>query len=168
MWRVFGLILVGDKDYFIDNARRTFKIDSIKAMLDTLGIALSDTGYKIRRLKDNASDKFLEIIAPINLVKTFGQLPECRAIVTTGEKAASIIARLTDTDIPRTGTCLVIPAGHIEGVERSILHYRMPSTSRAYPLQLSAKAAMYARMLLEQNVLPHPVFPEASIPTTNK
>lgn len=168
MWRVFGLILVGDKDYFIDTARSSFKIDSIKAMLDTLGIALSDTGYKIRRLKDNASDKFLEIIAPINLEKTFGQLPECKAIVTTGEKAASIIAQLTNTDIPRTGTSLVIPAGHIEGVERSICHYRMPSTSRAYPLQLSAKAAMYARMLLEQNLLPHPTYPEASIPTINK
>lgn len=67
-WRIMGIIFYGDKDYLYDSDTRTFKLPLIKAMLDEKGIALNDTGHAVRRLKDNASDKYLEIIEPVPLI----------------------------------------------------------------------------------------------------
>lgn len=69
-WRIMGLIFFNDKDYLYDSAARTFKLPLIKQLLDDKGIALNDTGRKVRRLKDNASDKYLEIVEPVPLIKT--------------------------------------------------------------------------------------------------
>ena len=66
-WRIMGLIFHQDKDYFwIENDRR-FDLTAIKTFLNREGIALWDTAMAVRRLKDNASDKFLEIVEAIDL-----------------------------------------------------------------------------------------------------
>ena len=66
-------------------------------------------------------------------------MPSCHTVVTTGEKAAGVVACLTGTPLPRMGEMVTTADGSLE-------IWRMPSTSRAYPLALEKKAAYYAEM----------------------
>lgn len=153
MWRIFGLICHGNKNYFVDEANKTFKLQLIKEMLSQLGIALSDTGREAIRLKDNASDKFLEIVRPIDLDDLLMQLPYCNAIATTGEKAAEQIADLTHSESPRIGEYTTVDFRLRNGDTRMLHHWRMPSSSRAYPLKLESKAACYNKMLIDESII---------------
>lgn len=137
-WFLMGLIFCGDRYALYDTSTRSFNLEAIKGLLDREGIALNDTGYKIHRQAGNASDKFLEIIEPVNLDNLLSQMPNCRALATTGEKAAEVLAQLTSTSAPRMGEMVMSS----DGLEI----WRMPSTSRAYPLKLEKKADFYARM----------------------
>lgn len=137
-WRVMGIIFFDDRDALWDARERHFDLDAIKSLLDSQGIALWDTAMAVRRLKDNASDKFLEIVEPIDLSALLDGQPTIHHIITTGEKATSVIAAQAGIEIPSIGTpvsCAV--NGH------SIRLWRMPSTSRAYPLALEKKAEAY-------------------------
>lgn len=147
-WRIMGLIFHDSKDFFIDPATGLFQLPAIKDMLEDKGIALNDTGAEVRRLKDNASDKFLEIIRPVDLKTLLEKMPHCHAVATTGEKAAGVIATLTDTPMPKMGQCLsCLFHGHTLNI------YRMPSTSRAYPMALDKKAEFYAGMFRAEGIL---------------
>ena len=140
-WRIMGLIFHQDKDYFwIENDRR-FDLTTIKVFLDREGIALWDTAMAVRRLKDNASDKFLEIVEAIDLVALLDQHPTITTIVTTGEKATSVIAVQAGIEVPSIGT----PVNCQVGIHGFTL-WRMPSTSRAYPLPLLKKAEAYRQV----------------------
>lgn len=72
-------------------------------------------------------------------------MPLCRTVATTGEKAAGVIASLTDTDAPKMGEMVT----SADGLEI----WRMPSTSRAYPLALDKKAEFYAKMFRHLNII---------------
>ena len=146
-WRIIGLLIYGDKDALYDTSTRTFRLQLIRDTLDRCGIALHDTGHTVRRLKDNASDKYLEIVTPVRLFDLLGQIPSCHTIATTGEKAAGVIATLTGTEPPRMGECVHDP---VHGLDI----WRMPSTSRAYPLPLEQKAAYYARLFRSAGIIP--------------
>lgn len=137
-WFMIGLIFCGDKDALYDRKTKLFDLQRIKRLLTEEGIALSDTGYKIRRLQGNASDKFLEIVEPVDLATLLSRMPQCKAIATTGEKAAGVLAALTGTIPPKMGEMVTDAQGYEI--------WRMPSTSRAYPLALAKKAGYYARM----------------------
>lgn len=137
-WPVMGLIFFGDKKALYDAGNKRFDLVKIKNLLNEKGIALSDTGYKIKRLKGNASDKFLEIIEPVDIYSLLNKIPECKAIATTGEKAAATLASLTNTFPPKIG--------NYEHMENGIEIWRMPSTSRAYPLSPEKKAESYAAL----------------------
>ena len=150
MWRIFGIIMHSDKNYYVDLANKTFRLDAIKEMLIEHGIALSDTGREVIRTRGNASDKYLEIIKPIDLKGTLEKIPQCFSIVTTGEKAAAVIAEATGTIVPRTGEKVTVT---IPGTRRQLTHWRMPSTSRAYPLPLEKKAEFYRCMLLDCHII---------------
>ena len=140
-WRIMGLIFHQDKDYFwIENDRR-FDLTTIKAFLNREGIALWDTAMAVRRLKDNASDKFLEIVEAIDLVALLDQHPTITTIITTGEKATSVIAAQAGIEVPSIG----IPVNCQVGIHGFTL-WRMPSTSRAYPLPLLKKAEAYRQV----------------------
>ena len=141
MWRVIGLVFFGDKDHFWSESGKCFKLPEIKSFLKERGIALYDTGVAVRRLKDNASDKFLEIVETVNLEHFFDVAPSIRAVVTTGEKATSVVAQTVGVDLPSVGS----PAKCCLGGHEFEL-WRMPSTSRAYPLALEKKAAAYGRL----------------------
>lgn len=145
-WPMMGLIFRGDRHALYDPQTRTFRLDDIKALLTEHHIALNDTGYKIRRLKGNASDKFLEILEPVPLADLLARMPDCRALATTGEKAAGVLAELTGTIPPKMGEMVVAPSVEVGGSEVSLELWRLPSTSRAYPLKLEKKAEYYARM----------------------
>lgn len=138
-WRIMGLLYFGDKNALYDAVHKRFALERIKPLLEEHGIALSDTGYKIRRLKGNASDKYLEIVEPVDLRGLLTRMPDCRTIATTGEKAATVVAGITGTELPRKGQYVVSNDG--------LKIWRMPSTSRAYPLAPERKAEYYAELL---------------------
>lgn len=146
-WPMMALIFFGDRTALNEPGKKTFNLAAIKSLLEEKGIAMSDTGYKIRRLADNASDKFLEIVEPVPFKGLFSlpQMSTCRTIGTTGEKAASVIAELTGSVAPKMGEFVTTPSG--------ITHWRLPSTSRAYPLALEKKADYYKYMFESINLL---------------
>lgn len=143
-WYAMGLIFFRDKYALYDRQAGRFDLEAIKTLLQTKGIALHDTARKVRRLKGNASDKYLEILEPAPLTQLLSLMPECHNLATTGEKAASVIAALTDTNIPKMGTYTTNAAG--------LNIWRMPSTSRAYPLALEKKAAYYEMLFKHANI----------------
>lgn len=144
-WKICGLIFLGDPDALYDKEAKRFDLEAIKSLMTEKHIALNDTARAVRRLKGNASDKFLEIVEPVPLRALLAEMPDCHTVATTGEKAAGVIASLTSTGIPKMGT-MVMSADGLE-------IWRMPSTSRAYPLPLAQKAEYYARMFRHLGVI---------------
>lgn len=144
MWRITGLIFFQDKKYFIDKPRKAFCKDRLVDFLKEKGIALYDTASAVRRLQDNASDKFLEVVQPTDVAGLLEQLPICRAVVTTGEKATETICNLMGISQPKVGDF-----SEFIFQNRPMRLYRMPSSSRAYPLALEKKAAIYRLMYQE-------------------
>ncbi len=86
-WRIMGLIFFSDKDRFVDPGAKKFKLTEIISFCKEYGFAMYDTATAVRRLKDNASDKFLEVVEPTDVGALLRRIPDCRAVVTTGEKA---------------------------------------------------------------------------------
>ncbi len=184
MWRIIGLIFFGDKSHFEMPARtadttdgeasgndstaaKRFDRDKIAGFCTEKGIALYDTAAEVRRLKDNASDKFLEIVTPTDLSALLDKIPECTAIAATGEKAAEAAAAYFGCKAPATGKCIEIimngknssdgqegPA-NVKGTchARHLMLWRMPSSSRAYPLSLEKKAEAYRNMFISAGLL---------------
>lgn len=144
MWRIWGLIFFGDKQYFEITAEKRFDRERIATFCAERGVALYDTACEVRRLAGNASDKFLEVVTPTDLRSLLRRLPHCRAIVTTGEKATDTLIEQFGCAKPRVGEYT-----EIEFDNRTLRLYRMPSSSRAYPLKLERKAEAYERMLRE-------------------
>ena len=147
MWRIMGIVFFDDAQHFVLPGRKAFDQDMICDFLCRTGIALFDTAQQVRRLKDNASDKFLEIVEPVNLNEILTSHSSITAVVTTGEKAASVVAEITHSPLPKMGErCTVQYCG------RSITHHRMPSTSRAYPMNIYKKAEFYRSMLAKYDI----------------
>ena len=148
MWRIMGIIFYGDRNHFWDDADKRFRLPDIKAFLNERGIALWDTAMAVRRLKDNASDKFLDIVQTIDLKAMLDKYPSIQTVVTAGEKATAVVADMVSVDVPSIGrpvACLL--GGH------EFTLWRMPSSSRAYPLALDKKAEAYCRMLTAVGIL---------------
>lgn len=148
MWRIMGMIFYGDRDHFWDGEAKRFNLPDIKDFLDNRGIALWDTAMAARRLKDNASDKFLEIVERIDLLGLLDAHPTIGAVVTAGEKATGIIADMAGVDLPPIGHPVTCRLGSHE-----FTLWRMPSSSRAYPLALEKKADAYRAMLQATGIL---------------
>ncbi len=141
MWRVMGIIFYGDRHHFEIGGAKCFDSEHIINFCKAQGIALYDTAREVRRLKDNASDKFLEVITPTDIEALLAELPHCQAIVTTGQKATETIAERFGCAIPAVGSNTQLTVG-----TRTLRFWRMPSTSRAYPLALDKKAEVYRSM----------------------
>lgn len=144
-WFMIGLIFLNDRYALYNFQEKRFNLYAIKQLLNDKGIALHDTARKIRRLKDNASDKFLDIVEPVPLYDLLQRMPNCHTLATTGEKAAGIIAQLTGTPLPKMGEMVTADNG--------LEIWRMPSTSRAYPLKLEKKAEYYSAMFRHCGIL---------------
>ena len=169
-WRIEGQIFYGDKNHFVDLEAKRFRIDEIVAFCEEKGLAFFDTSTAIRRLQDNASDKFLEVVEPTDIPALLRQLPHLRAIVTTGEKATETICRTMGiTDVPKVNTYVEITntdgtdetdiLANTDGTDEkdilantnstnltnggSLILYRLPSSSRAYPLSFDKKVEAY-------------------------
>ena len=147
MWRIMGIVFFDDAQHFVLPDRKAFDQDMICDFLCRTGIALFDTAQQVRRLKDNASDKFLDIVEPVNLNEILTSHSSITAVVTTGEKAASVVAEITHSPLPKMGECCTV-----QYCGRSITHHRMPSTSRAYPMNIYKKADFYRSMLAKYDI----------------
>ena len=135
MWRIFGLLAYGDREHFTDGK----KFDRAKVMefCRDQGIAIYDAASAVRRLKANASDAFLEVVEHTDIVALLEEMPRCRDIVSTGGKSAEAIAEALGCHVPAVGN-------FVQCGERRF--WRMPSSSRAYPLPLQKKAEAYSRL----------------------
>ena len=153
-WRIVGLVFYGDKEHFVIRGEKRFDRERIVDFCKEKGIALFDTATEVRRLQDNASDKFLEVVTPTDLPALLARIPACRAVVTTGQKAADVLAGAFGCPAPPVGGHVGIvvptapsPVGFSPTDDgRQLDFYRMPSTSRAYPLPLEKKAEAYRHM----------------------
>lgn len=138
MWRIFGYLFFNDKEYFMTDDKKAFDKNRLETFLTQKGIALYDTASAVIRLQDNASDKFLEVVEPTDIGLLLRQLPNCRVIITTGQKATDVICEYFSVHQPSIG-CKT----EISFLDRILSLYRMPSSSRAYPMKLEKKAEMY-------------------------
>lgn len=146
MWRIFGIVFFHDRFHFVAGDGKHFDKDRIVSFCRETGIALFDTATEVVRHKDNASDKFLEIVSPTDIIALLPGIPDCRAIVTTGQKAAETAAFIFGCQVPATGTF-----EETEGRIRRL--WRMPSTSRAYPLSIEKKAEAYRKMFSREGLI---------------
>ena len=150
-WRIEGQIFFGDKNHFVDLEAKRFKIDEIIAFCQEKGLAFYDTSTAIRRLQDNASDKFLEVVEATDIRALIEQLPQLCSIVTTGEKATeTICTSLGISIIPKINTFVSISS--IIHHPSSICLWRLPSSSRAYPLAFDKKVEAYRQVLISSGV----------------
>lgn len=139
-WRIEGLLFFGDKNHFVDLVSKSFRLKAIVDFLNEKGIGFYDTATAVRRLQDNASDKFLEVVEPTDIRALLAKVPVCRAVVTTGEKATATLCATLGIDVaPKVGVYVPIP-------DTSMVLYRLPSSSRAYPMSLERKAEAYRKM----------------------
>lgn len=149
MWRIFGLILHDDAEAFLIPREKSFRKEAIESMLREHHIAIYDAATSVIRLDDNASDARLQIVTATDLQALIRLMPECKAIASTGGRSAEIIAReIGLKKLPRSGEQI-----DTQVCGRPITFYRMPSSSRAYPMKLERKAEHYRRMLSELNLL---------------
>ena len=148
MWRVLGLLFYASKDYFLKD-RKAFCVEKAKAFCQEKGIGLGDTAMEVIRQKANASDKFLEVVRPIDPEKVLPKIPACEAIAVTGQKALdTLLPLLPVSETPKVGGSVEFRWG-----DKSMRLYRMPSTSRAYPKPIEEKAAIYRTMFEEIRIL---------------
>lgn len=209
-WRIQGLIHFNDPHYFeyksLSAAPKRFDRARIIDFCTSHGLAFYDTASKVCRWKGNASDEFLEILQPADIVGMLTQMPDCHTVVSTGGKSADELAAILSASgaipvsgVPASGTspyarvtaltsdtfiplrsssgaapssCSSAPLSSGSGTlaalgsssdsapaitpppvgsyldltlaGRPLRWWRMPSTSRAYPMPLAAKAAQYS------------------------
>ena len=77
---------------------------------------------------------------PTDIGLLLRQLPDCRSIITTGQKATDVICEYFSVKQPSIGD-----KTEISFQDRTLLLYRMPSSSRAYPLKLEKKSEIYRK-----------------------
>ncbi len=180
-WRICGLYFFGDREHFVVPGRKRFDKEAIVTFCREKGLAMYDTASAVRRLADNASDKFLEVVEATDVAALLAKIPQCRTLVTTGQKATDVLVARFGCQEPAVGECVPlslpvpveesVPApvgrkaagagmawtgsGSIPSQEpmlstavplREMTFWRMPSTSRAYPLSLEKKAEAYAKV----------------------
>lgn len=153
MWRIIGLVFFDDKEHFVaedaeGRKEKRFARKICEGFADKAGIAMYDTACAVKRLKDNASDKFLEIVEATDLQDLLSRIPECGAIVATGQKATDVIVEMFGCDAPPVGGYTSCTFAH-----KTIRFWRMPSSSRAYPLPLEKKAEYYRKMFIKEGIL---------------
>ena len=137
MWRIFGLVFFEDKDYFVESGGKAFKEGLIRDFLYKKGIAISDTAHRVVRLQGNAADKFLQVVEPLDLAGLLAQMPRCDTVMTTGELATDTLLELMPS---ATAKPVIGGFRQAEFAGRALRLYRLPSSSRAYPLALAKKA----------------------------
>ena len=148
MWRIVGYLAAGDKSHFLMPGGRKFDKERIEAFCRERGIALYDTAVEVIRLKDNASDNFLQVVREVDLAALLARIPHCRTLVTTGQKATDTLRAITGCGEPAVGESVAF-----EYAGRSMRLWRMPSSSRAYPRPVEWKAGFYRKVFKDNEIL---------------
>ena len=148
MWRIVGYLAAGDKSHFLMPGGRKFDKERIEAFCRERGIALYDTAVEVIRLKDNASDNFLQVVREVDLAALLARIPHCRTLVTTGQKATDTLRAITGCGEPAVGESVAF-----EYAGRSMRLWRMPSSSRAYPRPVEWKVGFYRKVFEDNEIL---------------
>ena len=147
MWRIFGLVFFADKTHFVDEPNKTFKLDELRTFLTEKGVGLYDTATAVNRTTGTAADKDLEVVEPTDLDALLLQVPACKSVVVTGQLAADVLrAHFNIAEQPKVGSYVTF---RFQPDGRKMRLYRMPSSSRAYPLKVEKKAELYKAMFEE-------------------
>ena len=147
MWRIMGQIFFGAKEHFVElgaKGKAVFEHKEIVAFCEEKEIAIFDTAQAVRRLQGNAADEHLEIVEQTDIKALLAQIPLCHDICCTGGKAAETLVETLHVMTPKVGEYI-----ETTFADRTIRFWRMPSTSRAYPLSLDKKVAAYQYMFAE-------------------
>lgn len=143
-WRIMGILEYQDPHHFEVPGEKRFDRERIVAFCKARGFGFFDTATKVCRLRDNASDNHLRILEPTDVAALLLNMPGCTTVVTTGGKASEELASTIGSEvIPPVGGNFTVKIGG-----RNITWWRMPSSSRAYPMSLEKKAAAY-KVLME-------------------
>ena len=148
MWRIVGYLAAGDKSHFLMPGGRKCDKERIEAFCRERGIALYDPAVEVIRLKDNASDNFLQVVREVDLAALLARIPHCRTLVTTGQKATDTLRAVTGCGEPAVGESVAF-----EYAGRSMRLWRMPSSSRAYPRPVEWKAGFYRKVFEDNEIL---------------
>ena len=148
MWEIFGEVFYADRQRLLDNEHKTFRLNDIQHLLTEKGVAVYDTAIAVRRLSGNASDKDLEIVERTDIPALLASIPLCHDLVCTGHKSFSALTEAYGAQVPPLGEYNELVVG-----DRAMRLWRMPSSSRAYPMPLADKAQYYRRMMLTIGIL---------------
>ena len=140
MWRIMGILFFDDKEHFIVKGEKRFDQRMIEDFLIEKGIAMYDTATKAVRTTNTASDKDLDIVEETDVEAMLDSMPQCNVIITAGQLATTTLCRRFGVKEPKVGD---YAATEYKG--RQIRIYRMPSSSRAYPMKPERKAEQYAK-----------------------
>lgn len=148
MWEIFGLVFFGDSQRLVDAENKTFRMEAIKCLLGERGIAIYDTACAVRRLSGNASDKDLEVVEKTDIPLLLSKIPHCHDIVCTGQKSFSVLTGDYGVPVPQMGFY-----NEFTLAGRPMRLWRMPSSSRAYPMKLEEKASYYREMMVRIGII---------------
>lgn len=150
MWRIFGLAFFDNKDYFLADDKKSFDVNLLKSTLTSKGVGIGDMGQEVIRLKNNASDKYLQIVQRLDVASLLPLIPLCSTFISAGDKATEELRHHFSDKIkhPPSGGCVSF---NYNG--RDFKLYRMPSSSRAYPMALIKKADIYRQCFKEIGLL---------------
>lgn len=161
MWRIMGRVFFGDGEYFRAGQDKRFDADKIKAFLKTAKIGECPTVKTAIREHGNASDAHLTVVERVDLRAVLVDLPNVRWLLLTGGKACEVLfdainaerADPTSPDFDPTAKPLKLlkTNQHITLTlfGRRLGIWRLPSSSRAYPLSLDKKVAAYRTAFLQ-------------------
>lgn len=158
MWRIYGLVFFSDATHFMNSEQSAFEPERIKAFFHERGIASCPTVRKAVREAGNASDKFLTVVESVDLAATLNVLPGVRWIFTTGGKATQILLEKLNAENEKLGKPKVKMPKTNSYIDFSIYGrelklYRLPSSSRAYPMKLEKKADCYRAFFKQAKLL---------------
>lgn len=153
MWRIYGRVFFDDADYFRVDDEKRFDPERIRDFMFERGIASCPTVKQAIRETGNASDKNLTVVTPVDLDSILPQVPKVKSLFTTGGKATEVLLNLLNeppakSKYPKTNQSIDYPyqwqsADNKKVDPDDLTLYRLPSTSRAYPLSLDKKVAAY-------------------------
>ena len=153
MWRIYGRVFFDDADYFRVGDEKRFDPERIRDFMFERGIASCPTVKQAIRETGNASDKNLTVVTPVDLDSILIQVPKVETLFTTGGKATEVLLNLLNeppakSKYPKTNQSMNYPyewqnTDNQKADVNSLTLYRLPSTSRAYPLSLDKKVAAY-------------------------
>lgn len=141
MWRIMGWCFFNDKSHFVIEEEKRFNLELIVPFLKEKGIALYDTATEIIRTKNNASDKDLEVVEVTDLDNMLRRLPNCKGVITAGQLATTLFCKHYNIAEPKVGEYSEFGFDN-----RTIRLFRMPSSSRAYPMKTEKKAEYYNKV----------------------
>lgn len=149
MWRIMGLVFFENKGYFLVKGERSFDKSRICEFLKNHCIGIGDAAYEVLRLKDNASDLHLQVVQSLDFEKLLDTFHQCHFLLTTGGKSGEIVQNYFDLKkIPNIGKSY-----SFEWKGRMLTWYRVPSSSRAYPLSIVEKTKVYASVFRGMGIL---------------